>query len=371
MKPKINICLIGGEDAHKRIALSQILIKNGFNVTILGTQEYDYPENINFTKYSLNRKLDLVSDFKTILEYRKIIKKNNFDIVQTFDTKPAFLVPIACFGLKTKIVRTITGLGTIFMGENIKFKILRLVYKILHKIAKRGNSHTTFQNEADKNYFIANNLVSTNNSSIIYGSGIDLYNIKNIATRKNARHTFILVARLVFEKGIINYLEAAKLCIDKGYSFEFLLVGPLEEDSSKLNLSILNDYKKYVNWLGVKSNVSELMMKADTFVLPTFREGFSRVLLEASAIGLPIITTNVPGTKEIVTNGKEGILVNLNDSEDLHKAMIYMAENPKIANEMSENTLIKVKQFSLEKISTEYIKLYKKNHENTIFTTTN
>lgn len=359
MDRSINICLVGGEDSYKRIDLSQHLIADNFNVTILGTKDYDFPKNITFLKYNLNRKFNPISDLKTILEYRKIIKKNNFDIIQTFDTKPAFLLPIASIGLKPKITRTITGLGTIFMSKTIKNRIYRILYNLSHLFIKNKVNHTTFQNEDDRDYFIKNKLVSNSSSSLIFGSGIDLTKISTKANRKNTTFTFILVARLVYEKGIINFLEAAKICKEKGYNFKFTLVGPLEENSSKLNKKILDSYSNIIEWIGPKPNAIDYMLKSDCFVLPTFREGFSRVLLESSAIGLPIITTNVPGTREIVTHKKEGLLVKVNDSIDLANAMIQLANDKDLADSMAKNSLLKVKQFSLEVISKKYINLYK------------
>lgn len=90
----LSICLVGGEDAHKRIELSQYLVQNGFDVTIIGTKSYQYPNNVTFLRYDLNRKAKPFSDISTILQYRSILKKGKFDIVQTFDTKPAFILPV-------------------------------------------------------------------------------------------------------------------------------------------------------------------------------------------------------------------------------------------------------------------------------------
>ncbi|WP_396590087.1 glycosyltransferase family 4 protein [Allomuricauda sp. R78024] len=360
MKNNLSICLVGGEDAHKRIELSQHLIKKGFDVTILGTKSYQYPSNVTFVKYELNRKSNLFSDIVTISQYRRILKKREFDIVQTFDTKPAFILPISAIGLKVKIVRTITGLGTIFMSEEIKYKIFRAIYHLLHRSIRAKVAHTTFQNADDRNYFIKKGLVDKEKSSLIFGSGIDLLQYTSPPPKTNKRFTFICVARLVYEKGIVNYLEAAKICSEKGYDFNFTLVGPLEENSNKLNKQILEDYKDYIDWLGSRKDVKNLLAQSNAFVLPTFREGFSRVLLEASAMGLPSITTNVPGTREIVRTNKEGLLVDVNNSNELAHAMIKMATDKKLHNICSVNAKNHVKQFGLDRISNQYINLYRK-----------
>jgi len=352
--------LVGSEDAHKRIGLAQNLIRNNFEVTILGTKDYNYPEGIRYIGYNLNRKFNPISDFMTIMEYRQILKRNSFDIIQTFDTKPAFILPFATFGLKAKIVRTITGMGTIFMSNTLKYRIYRIFYKTCHFLVKGRVYHTTFQNEDDRKYFIDNKLVSQSNSSLIFGSGIDLSNIKERKKIGNKNFTFICVSRLVYEKGIINFLEAAQLCKDNNYDFKFLLVGPLEEASKRLNLEIVEQYSNVVEWLGPRSDIQELMLSADAFVLPTFREGFSRVLLEASALGLPSITTNVPGTNEIVRHLKEGLHIEVDNSADLANAMIQLAADRSLAENMGNNARLHVKQFSLSVISDKYIDLYKK-----------
>lgn len=360
MDKKIRICLVGSEDAHKRIGLAQCLIKEGFDVTILGTKDYNYPKGIKYIGYDLNRKFNPFSDFRTVLAYRRILKANKFDIVQTFDTKPAFILPFAALGLGSKIVRTVTGMGTIFMSDGIKFKAYRAIYNIFHFLVRKKVYHTTFQNEDDRNYFMDNKLVFPYNSSLIYGSGIDLSKYRHVARETNTRFTFICVARLVFEKGIVNYLEAAQICKDKNYNFKFLLVGPLEEASKRLNSQVLEKYSNVVDWLGPREDIQELMLQSDAFVLPTFREGFSRVLLEASALGLPSITTNVPGTNEIIRDLKEGLHVKVDNSVDLANAMIKLASDRELAVQLGKNACLHVQQFSLSAISSKYIELYKK-----------
>ena len=214
---KLKICLVGGEDAHKRIELSQYLIANGFHVTLMGTKKFDCPPPIRFVLYNLNRKLNPLSDFKTILEYKRIFKSDEFDIIQTFDTKPAFLVPMAAKTVAAKVVRTVTGMGTLFMSNSIRNKILRSIYRLLHTLAKPYVAHTTFQNEDDQAYFLVKDLVSASKTSLILGSGIPIPEKRIKAERDNTRFTFICVARLVYEKGIINFLEAAKICADQGF----------------------------------------------------------------------------------------------------------------------------------------------------------
>lgn len=350
--------MVGGEDANKRVDLSHKLISNGFEVTLLGTKTFDCPAQIRFVKYDLDRSFNFSNDYGTLRFYRRFFNENQFDIIQTFDTKPAFLVPLAVRKSNSKVVRTITGLGTIFMSNGLYSKSLRAVYRTLHRLAKPYVAHTTFQNEEDQAYFLDNRLVG-DNSSLIFGSGIEIPTPRKIAKRHQSRFTFICVARLVYEKGIANFLEAAKHCSQKGFDFRFILVGPLEEDSKRLNSQMLSEYRSVVEWLGPRNDVLQLLEESDAFVLPTFREGFSRVILEACLLGLPIITTNVPGTRDIVRQNVEGILTEVNDSEGLAHAMIRLATEPGLADELASNSATRVVEFGLDVISSQYIKLYK------------
>jgi len=352
------ICIVGGEDVDKRIQLSKYLIDAGFDVTILGTSSKEFPDNLTYINYNLFRRFSIKKDFKTIKFYKDYFNENYFDVIQTFDTKPAFLLPIALRNTKTPIIRTVTGLGTIFMSNSIFSKILRNVYFLLHFMIRNRVSMTIFQNTDDKDIFLNKGLVNQKNHALILSSGIELKNIKERAKRNNERFTFICVARLVYEKGIINLIEAARICADQGYSFKIQIVGPLEENSKRLNETILKDYDDVVERLGTRNDVMDLLLKADAFILPTFREGFSRVLLEAAAVGLPSITTNVPGVGEIVRHEKEGLIAEVKNSKSLANAMINLATNKPLADKFAQNALKRVELFSLDTVAKQYISIF-------------
>jgi glycosyltransferase involved in cell wall biosynthesis len=352
------ICFVGGEDIHKRIPLSLYLINKGFDVTLLGTGNHEFPNSITYYSYNLVRYFSPISDYKTIHWCRNFFRENKFDIIHTFDTKPAFLIPIALKRSTTPITRTITGLGTIFISKSVFSYVLRGVYKILHRKVKNRVFKTIFQNLDDRDIYLKNNLVSKKDCTLIYSSGIDLDEFKEKAKRHNEPYVFICIARLVFEKGIINYLEAAKICKDKGYDYKFLLVGPLEENSKKLNQSILDSYGNVAEVLGARKDIKELLLNSDAFVLPTFREGFSRVLLEAAAVGLPIISTNVTGVRDFVSDNEDALLVNPEDSKALADTMIKLAYDEDLAKQLVKNALKKVETYSINNVSKQYITIF-------------
>ena len=357
---KKRICLVGGEDVHKRIALSRYLIAANYDVTILGTSTNEFPDDITYVSYNLVRHFSPLSDRKTIRWYRQFFNENHFDLIHTFDTKPAFLVPWALKGSSTPISRTITGLGTIFMANGPFYAVLRRIYFYIHRRIRSRVYKTIFQNYDDCELYKRHELISDKNYALIFSSGIELKSIHKKAARQNARFTFVFVARLVFEKGVINLLEAARICKTKGHDFRIQLIGPLEENSKRLNRSILEQYADDVEILGQRDDVFELLCNADAFILPTFREGFARVLLEAAAVGLPIVATDVTGVREFVRHEKEGLLVEVRNSEALASAMIRLATDRSLSEHLSDNALKHVEKFSLENVSKQYINIFNK-----------
>jgi glycosyltransferase involved in cell wall biosynthesis len=370
----IKLIYLGGEDISARLDMAVRIKSLGFNIEIIGTQNTSAFKGkmIPYKKYSLNRELNFINDLKSIFEIRTILKgQRGFAIVHAFDTKPAMYLPFAVWGLKNiKIVKTITGMGRIFTEQSFKNTILKTVYKLIQKAVKSKIDKIIFQNNDDCNYYVKNNLINIKNAVVIKSSGIDLarftakvkdsqLSLLRKALNLHNKKTFILVSRLVKQKGILNYLQAAKICKTKGYQYNFLLVGQLDTDNS-ITLGEVESYNEYVNYLGKREDIQELLLLSDIFVLPTYyREGVPRVLLEASAIGLPLITTNMPGCKDVLINGFNGIVTNVKDSTDLSKKMIALAEDEELLNKLSINAKEKVKEFDLKIVVEQYNHVYR------------
>jgi len=369
------LIFLGGEDVSARIEISKKFIALGYDIEIVGTQDKTVFEknNIIYKNYSLNRELNIFEDIKTILELRKLLKEQTKGaIVHVFDTKPTMFLPLAAFGLRdVKIVRTITGMGRIFTEESVKNNILKIIYNLIQKFVNLRVDYTIFQNDDDFEYYVNNNLLNQSKVSVIKSSGLDLAkfttvvearkieDIKTELSLSEQEKTFILVSRMVRQKGILNYLEAAKICHEKGFKCNFLLVGQLDSDNS-ISIEEIEEYKEYVKYLGRREDVKELMSLSDIFVLPTYyREGVPRVLLEASALGLPSITTNMPGCKDVIEDNYNGKLVKIKDSQDLADKMVELAEEQHI-EKFSKNAQIKVQEFDLDKVVEQYDKVYNK-----------
>ena len=371
-----NLIFLGGEDVSSRIEISKKFQKLGYKINIIGTEEEEkfIKNGIDYQKYSFNRELGAFSDIKSIFALRKILKsQESGTIVHAFDTKPTLFLPIASIGLKNiKVSRTITGMGRIFTEDSAKNRVLKRVYNVIQKRIKPKVDFTVFQNDDDSRYFHEYNLSTKDKSKTIKSSGIDL---KTFSTKidkskierlrrelsiDKSKKTFILIGRMVKQKGILNYLKAAKLCYEEGYRYNFLLVGQLDTDNS-ISLEEIERYRGFVNYLGRREDIKELLALSDIFVLPTYyREGVPRVLLEASAMGLALITTNMPGCKDVVSDEYNGKLIEIEHPRDLSSIMIYMAEDIENLERYKKNSQEKVKEFDLDLVVKNYHGVYQK-----------
>ena len=366
---------MGGEDVHSRIEIAKEFIEMGFKVKILGTED-NTPfnrANINYIQYSFNREFGILYDIKTVVTLRDILKQlPKGTIVHAFDTKPTIFLPLASIGLDNiKVVRTITGMGRIFTDNTPKNSLLRVIYNQIQLLLKPFIHFTIFQNSDDATYFFRHNLVSKGRARVIKSSGIDIERFKSKIELSKIRalvkeldiditkRTFILVSRMVKQKGVLEYLEACKICYEEGFYYNFLLVGQLDSDNS-IRLEDIEKYKKYVKYLGRREDIRELLTLSDIFVLPTYyREGVPRVLLEASAIGLGLIATDMPGCRDVVVDEYNGKLVKPKEPKDLSSKMIYMAEDRERLRKFKQNSKIKVREFSLDRVSRAYADIYK------------
>ena len=254
--------------------------------------------------------------------------------------------------LNIKSIINITGLGTAFMKKNIFRNILILLYKFA-----LGNKNISFfQNKDDRNLFLKNNLVKKNNSFLIPGSGIDLkkYNIlKKKINKKNIN--FLFIGRLIKDKGILEFIEVAKEIKKKEkLDITFSVIGSIDsQNSSSITYEEYLNFKnmKILNFLGKKKNIKKYLSKTDCIVLPSYREGLPRVLLESSAMSLPAITTNVPGCRDVVKDGYNGFLCKARNKNSLLKA-IYRFLNLSYKKRliMGKNSRKKAEKYFNEKI---------------------
>ncbi len=318
-----------------RLSLMKFLKKNGYEVIAISPRD-EYVEKLNqegFKWFNLeldNDSTNPIKEFKTIYDFYKIYKKANPDIILQYTIKPNIYGTIAATFLKIPVINNVSGLGTIFINNNLSSKIAKFLYKISFKYPKK----VFFQNHHDKELFIKNHLISPTKADVIPGSGIDTKKFKpHIIKKDNKEFKFLFIGRLIREKGIEEYIDAIRdIKKDKKYSYvKFEIVGDFyPKNPSAISKKYFYSLEKrgWFEYKGFTDDIKGYIEKADCIVLPSYREGLSKTLLEAASMQKPIITTNVPGCKDVVEDGINGFLCQVKNSHDLKEKMIKMLNLP-------------------------------------------
>lgn len=257
-----------------------------------------------------------------------VFRKKRPDVVLTFTPKPNIYGAIAARLLGIPCIANVAGLGTMYSGSRVSRNFMRLLYRV----AFRSVRWVFFQNEEDKADFISHEIVPIERCSRIYGSGIDLERFSPGARIVNEVPVFLLVSRLLWEKGVGDFAEAARQFKRSGLSASFRIVGILDEGNPKaVSRSELESWERegILEFLGPAEDVRESMNASDCVVLPsTYREGVPRVLIEAAALGKPLVAYQNVGVGDIVRDGENGFLVRPRDTRALVQALKTIVEMP-------------------------------------------
>jgi len=264
-----------------------------------------------------------VRDIFLIYSVFRELKKNKIQILLNFTLKPNIYGPLIASLLKIKSINNITGLGTFF----IKKSFITLILYQLYKLSVSRCDHIFFQNKYDTELFKLKKILTHNNYSLLPGSGIDIHHFYPQEKTTSENFVFLMVARLIKDKGVLEYLQAAELIKNRlnKNNIVFQLVGEMSpKNKTSISIDIINSYinRGIVNYHGMSNDVREQLKNSDCVVLPSYREGCPRSLLEAASMAIPIITTNVPGCNDIVTHGENGLICNVKDSHDLSLKML-------------------------------------------------
>lgn len=255
------------------------------------------------------------------------------DVVHHFTIKPVIYGSLAArmAGVPT-IVNTITGLGHVFMEPRRTW--LRRIVELQYRLALGGAQHTFFYNREDRDLFIERRLVRMPRTSILPGSGVDCRRFSPLESDADADGgpvTFLFVGRLLREKGVHEFVEAARTVRARHPAARFLLLGARDErNPTVVSQATVDGWHAAgdVVWIGERADVRPVMATADVVVLPSYREGLPRAILEASAMGKPVITTDAVGCREAVEDGVTGLMVPVKDAQALARAMIRLLEGP-------------------------------------------
>jgi glycosyltransferase involved in cell wall biosynthesis len=317
-----------------RLNLARKLKDNNYKVVFIAPEDGKYSDKLKsefeFIHVAFKAGgVNPIDDLKVCFSLYKAYNENKFDIVLNFTIKPNIYSAMVAKLLHIDSINNITGLGTVF----IKTTLITSIVKLLYRVSLACSTHVFFQNPEDQNYFLSKGLVSINKCSLIPGSGVNTDKFIPVDVDNDGIFRFLLVARVIRDKGIFEYIDAACILKNKYSNIEFGLLGELDSInrtaiSKKKILELHND--GVINYLGKTDNVREQLANADCVVLPSYREGSPRSLMEASSMAIPIITTDVVGCRQVVDDGVTGLLCQVRDSSDLAlkmEEMLNMTEN--------------------------------------------
>ena len=371
----VHVLCVGGEDHALRIPFLSALRSRGFRVSAAGTgAELPFSQcGIEYHCYDFDRFGARIADRLAIGQLAQLVRNVRPDVVQTFDTKPNLLAPLAIRG-SVPLVRTINGMGWVFSSQHLKALALRPVYLALQRLAARWTTATVFQNTADTGFFHRYHLLGNSPAVLIGSSGVDVgafeaaqVQAPSVATLRAAlglgdRKVVLTVSRLTVQKGIPTLLEAAAIVHAARPDVRFLLVGPRESEGPfAVDQALIDRHAPYVIALGARPDVPALLRLADVFACPTeYREGVPRVLLEAGLAGVPIVTTRVPGCDDVVLENWNGHLVPQRNPRALAAAILDFLQDPDRARAMGERSVDLVRrEFDLDVVTDRYADLYR------------
>lgn len=379
----IKVALIdncGADFYNYRVPFGKYLLNAGYDVYAI-VPEDNFTQKINESglktlTYSFARnRVDILALINSVKQLKKLDRAYKFDIAHSFRLQPNVMCNLSFGPIKRiKVINHVTGLGFSFSNNSFRALFYRIIILTLYQILMLFSDRIICQNNSDKK--VLSKLAGISKKIIVIeGSGIDLKSFSGIyinkdLTRELSRKLSIcsekvvitFVGRLLLEKGILEFIEAAKRISMINEKAIFLIIGWIDNGNpsyiSKTLLNSINDFSNII-FLGERSDIKELLFISNIFVLPTYREGFSRSILEAMAMELPVITTDVPGAREAVKNNYNGILVKPADPVELQEAIHILINDADKRKEMGKKGRQLVeKYFSADIIYPQFKNIY-------------
>jgi N,N'-diacetylbacillosaminyl-diphospho-undecaprenol alpha-1,3-N-acetylgalactosaminyltransferase len=364
-KKKIKIAFLASLDINLylfRLAWMQELNKEGYSVTAVVPEgeffEKIVQQGINAVNYRMvRRSINPFREILTIIQLWRIFRREKFDIVHTFTIKPNIYGAFAARLAGTRIViNHVTGLGYVHTENTTKTFLLRLLLSVLYRISFKICHRIIFQNPED--FKILKSFLDPQKVLLIKGTGVDtdyfdrkqadqkqVERLKNELKISNKSVVITLIARLLRHKGVEEFIEAAKLLLPRYPDLIFLVVGWKDEGNPS---AVTDDFiaqarrQERVVFLGKRDDIREILAITDIYALPSYREGIPRTVMEAMSMERPVVASDVPGCRDIVVDGENGLLVPARDSAALSRALEKLVLDPVLRKNFGQANRIKV-----------------------------
>jgi glycosyltransferase involved in cell wall biosynthesis len=332
-----------GYSVHVAVPFSEDAAKirsHGFELHIIPITRWGHnPFNEIYTLWTLYR---LFRKIKPALSHQATIKP------VLYGSLTAWLAGVPA------TVNSVSGLGYVFLADGLKAHIVRWAVTMIYRLAfKHPRCCVIFQNPNDREDFIRNRLVEPGKTVLVKGSGVDM-NEFVVTPYPDSVPLVLLASRMLRDKGVQEFVDAARALKEEGINARFVLAGDEERGNpSTITHELLQTWheSKIVEWWGHCENMPRVLAQSHIVCLPSYREGVPKALIEAAACGRPIVTTDVPGCREIVRHGENGLLVPARDAVALAEALRKLIENPDLRRQMGK----KGREIAAAEFSTEII----------------
>jgi glycosyltransferase involved in cell wall biosynthesis len=308
----------------------------------------------------------LINELKTLIYIRRVIKQYDPSIIHAVTIKPVLYTGLALKTITKKLplVAAISGLGYVFTANSLRAKLTKFIVSVFYKVALSQKYKTViFQNNSDEQILTEVANLKQVNKCLIKGSGADLSIYNYLPEQITDKVTVVMACRLLREKGVYEYIAAARLVKKLHSEVEFLLVGtPDLENPNTVKQSEIDTWvkEKVVSYLGHRDDIPAIFADSNIVCLPSFYgEGVPKVLIEAAACGRAIVTTDNPGCRDAIIDGETGISVPLRDYKALANAMIKLIVNSDLRISMGQKARgYAEKEFDVKSVVGEHINIY-------------
>lgn len=341
------------------------LIAKGFEVAVTGPDETDIDKitalGARFKMIPVNKTgTSVLADIKYCRALTRFLKEEKPNVTLAYTIKPVVYGAIAAHRAGVKNINSlITGGGYTFIAKSLKARVLGVIVRTLYKIGFNKSTHIIFQNPDDLDEFCSRGLAKREKCSFVNGSGVNLKNFEIENYPNNV--SFFMLSRLLKSKGVVEYLEAARKVKEKYPEVNFYILGKYE---TAMQDAVPRDYVErfisdgIVTRFDETSDVRPYYKMSSVYVLPSYREGTPRTVLEAMAMGRPVITTDTQGCREAVKDGVNGFLVPVKDVDAVRDKMVWFIENQsEIAKMGIESRKYAEEKFDVEKVNADLIRI--------------
>ncbi len=355
--------------SHRRDVVAAA-VKNGYDVTVVaentGFREEIEKMGVRFIDLPINRVgTNPIEELRTLRFLYKLYRNEKPDIVHHVSLKVTLWGGLAAKLTNVpRVVNAINGLGVLFENGEVD-TIVKKVFMCLVKYShRREKVLTIFQNNEDKDFFVTRKIMSQDQTRRINGSGVNLNIYQETPAKTDYPLKILFTSRMVEEKGVMDIIKAAKI-LQPEYEGKicFLLCGLIETNPKAVSRDVLDRVcdGKYIQYLGQRNDVMELLKESSIVLLPSYyREGIPKSLIEAAAIGRPIITTDWIGCRETVVDTLNGFLIPIKSPEQLAEKIALLVNNEAMRISMGkESRKIALAKFSIEEVINRHLKIYK------------